>query len=101
MIDCEGYAYLSSTLMGEAGYRVEHMTAGRPDGATAPADLHSMTRLTDPSSGARVIRSNGEFYDNAYTAYRSTGVVRAFESPAYFTADTMADSQAMAMDPVH
>ncbi len=101
VIDCEGYAYLSSTLMGEAGYRVEHMTAGRPDGATAPADLHSMTRLTDPSSGARVIQSNGEFYDNAYTAYRSTGVVRAFESPAYFTADTMADSQAMAMDPVH
>ena len=100
-IDCEGYAYLSQTLMGEAGYDVQHVTVGLPNGRSDPSDLHSMTRVTDPSSHAQLTQSNGDFYSDNYTAYRSTAVrMGDFASPAYFTSPNMRDSQTLAMDPV-
>lgn len=101
VIDCEGYAYLSERLMGAAGYEVTHVTAAeRGRGSADPSDLHSMTSLRDPTSGATFTQSNAGFYDSNYAGYRAAVPSRGLsEAPLFFTSPSMQDSQTLSQDP--
>lgn len=51
--DCEGFAYMSQSLLGAAGYEVTQSNNVGADGAA-----HSMTVVKDPSSGKLAVTSN-------------------------------------------
>lgn len=107
IIDCEGYAYLSERLLGPggAGYEVTHVTAGDRSiaGRGDPRDLHAMTRLRDPSSGAEFTQSNDRTYANDFAGYQSVQTEAQRRdlgrSPVFFEGATMRESQALSVEP--
>ena len=99
--DCEGYAYLSETLLGAAGFKVKgYVTGQQQDG---PA--HIMVLLDDPQ-GKPVVTSNEGLYDASNVrmdpdpkqavrdlldaGWSGAGAVGA---PNYYIGDSSAESQ--------
>jgi hypothetical protein len=107
IIDCEGYAYLSERLLGPggAGYELTHVTAGDRSiaGRGDPRDLHAMTRLRDPSSGAGFTQSNDRTYATDFAGYQSVQTEAQRRdlgrSPVFFEAPTMREAQALSVEP--
>ena len=90
--DCEGFAYMSQTLLGAAGYQVTHTNNGTQETA------HNMTVVTDPSNGNVAVTSNSqtftggtqqELLQRGWTAAGGPG-----DGGTFYTGDTIAHSQA-------
>lgn len=56
--DCEGFAYMSRSLLGAAGYEVSHSVNKDTNGGNG----HEMTVLKDPDSGKLAVTSNSKTF---------------------------------------
>lgn len=90
--DCEGFAYMSQTLLGAAGYQVTHTNNG------TQAEAHNMTVVTDPSSGNIAVTSNTRtFTGGTQQELLQRGWAHAGgqgDGGTFYTGDTIAHSQA-------